>query len=180
MSIVKNPFFWAFISMFAVFLSTQIVRYKRLGKNPFFGIIIVSLFALGRVVLVLPSLPQPRINLGIWNWILGGVIFTIGIVFTIPAWKIRPFTFPDQTTVLKTDGFYAIVRNPIYLAEVLWSLGWSIMFQSVIGILLVPLWWASLFCLVLIEEDSLAQVFGQPYLDYKKKVKSRIIPGLPV
>jgi protein-S-isoprenylcysteine O-methyltransferase Ste14 len=34
--------------------------------------------------------------------------------------------------------------------------------------------------LVLIEEISLERTLGQPYLDYKQRVKGRIIPGLPI
>jgi protein-S-isoprenylcysteine O-methyltransferase Ste14 len=179
MNYAKDPFLWAFLSMFAVLASILIVGSKRPGKYALFGIIVVALFALGRVVLVLPALPQPRFNIGIWHWVIGAVIFLSGVVFSIPAWKIKPFTAPDEKVVLKTDGFYGIVRNPIYLAELLWSLGWSIIFQSFIGILLIPFWWASLLCITMIEEESLLQMLGQPYQEYKQRVKSRIIPGLP-
>ena len=180
MSFLENPFFSAFISMFAVLASSQIVGSKKLGKYPLFGIIIVALFALGRIVLVLPSLPQPRFDIGGWHWFIGGIIFVFGIIFTIPAWSIKPFTVPDQKVALKTTGFYGIVRNPIYLAELLWSLGWSILFQSVTGVLLIPFWWASLLCITMIEEESLANMLGKSYLEYKTRVKSRIIPGLPL
>ena len=180
MNFLEDPFFWAFMSMFAVVVSSQIVGSKKLGKSSLFGVVIVALFALGRVVLALPALPQPRFEIGIWHWVLGGILFVLGIVFSFPALTIKPFTVPDEKVVLNTTGFYGIVRNPIYLAELLWSLGWSIMFQSVIGVLLVPFWWGSLSCITTIEEESLAQRLGQPYLEYKKRIKSRIIPGLPL
>jgi protein-S-isoprenylcysteine O-methyltransferase Ste14 len=179
MAFLKDPFFWAFISMFAFMASTQIVSGKNLGRNPLFGVSVVIIFALGRVILVLPSLPQPRIVIGEWSWVFGGMIFAAGLVFSLPAFSIRPFTAPDIQTHLKTTGFYRIVRNPLYLAEVLWSLGWSIMFRSVIGIALVPFWWASLLFLSLIEEVNLERELGQSYLDYKKRVRGRIFPGLP-
>ena len=90
------------------------------------------------------------------------------------------FAIADEEVVLRTTGFYSIVRNPIYLAELLWSLGWSIIFQSVIGVLLIPFWWASLLCIAILEEEHLVHVLGKPYLQYKERVKSRIIPGLPL
>ena len=90
------------------------------------------------------------------------------------------FAIADEEVVLRTIGFYSIVRNPIYLAELLWSLGWSITFQSVIGVLLIPFWWASLLCIAILEEEHLVHVLGKPYLQYKERVKSRIIPGLPL
>jgi protein-S-isoprenylcysteine O-methyltransferase Ste14 len=54
------------------------------------------------------------------------------------------------------------------------------MFRSITGVLLVPFWWISLLFLVMIEEESLKRELGQPYLDYKNKVRGRIIPGLPL
>jgi protein-S-isoprenylcysteine O-methyltransferase Ste14 len=82
--------------------------------------------------------------------------------------------------VLKTTGIYGIVRNPIYLADVLFTLGFAIMFRSIISIALIPLWWAGFLCLVLVEEESLERMLGQPYRDYRLRVKGRIIPGLPI
>jgi protein-S-isoprenylcysteine O-methyltransferase Ste14 len=81
--------------------------------------------------------------------------------------------------VLKTTDVYSIVRNPICLADVLFSLGFAILFRSIIGVALVPLWWAGFLFIVLTEEESLGRTLGQPYLDYKRRVKGRIIPGLP-
>ncbi len=54
------------------------------------------------------------------------------------------------------------------------------MFRSVIGVALVPFWWAGLLFLVFIEEESLERELGQAYLEYKKRVRGRIIPGLPI
>jgi hypothetical protein len=60
------------------------------------------------------------------------------------------------------------------------SLGFAIMFRSIIGVALVPAWWAGFLFIVLAEEESLERTLGQPYLDYKQRVKGRIIPGLPI
>jgi protein-S-isoprenylcysteine O-methyltransferase Ste14 len=54
------------------------------------------------------------------------------------------------------------------------------MFGSIIGVALIPIWWIASLCIVLVEEKSLESALGQPYLDYKKLVKGRIIPGLPI
>lgn len=82
--------------------------------------------------------------------------------------------------VLKTDGIYSVVRNPIYLTDILFSFGFAIMFGSVIGVALIPIWWAAYLTIVLVEEASLERALGQRYLDYKQQVKGRIIPGLPI
>jgi protein-S-isoprenylcysteine O-methyltransferase Ste14 len=54
------------------------------------------------------------------------------------------------------------------------------MFRSVIGVALVPLWWAGLLFLIVIEEETLERELGEAYLEYKQQVRGRIIPGLPV
>ena len=54
------------------------------------------------------------------------------------------------------------------------------MFRSIVGVALVPVWWAGFLFIVLMEEECLERILGQPYLDYKQQVKGRIIPGLPI
>lgn len=180
MTFIYDPFFWALLSMFALVGAGVVVGSKKLGSYPLFGIVIVIIFVLGRVILVLPPLIQPRFEIGGWHWIIGGALFAAGLFFCLPGITIRPFTAPDGYTELKTTGLYGIVRNPIYLGELLWGLGWAIMFCSTIGVSLLPLWWAGLLFLVLVEEASLERELGLPYLKYKERVRGRIIPGLPI
>jgi len=180
MTFSHDPFFWALISMFGLVGACAVVGTQRLGGRALFGVVVVTIFDLGRVVLVLPYCPQPRFEMGEWHWAVGGVIFAAGLVFCIPALGIRPFTAPDEKVELQTSGFYALVRNPIYLGEVLWCLGFAVMFRSIIGVTLVPLWWVGLLFLVQLEEQGLERELGQPYLDYKARVRGRIIPGLPI
>jgi len=54
------------------------------------------------------------------------------------------------------------------------------MLRSIIGVALVPVWWAGFLLIVLTEEQSLERALGQLYLDYKQRVRGRIIPGLPI
>ena len=177
---IIDPFFWAFISMFALMGSSATLCSKQLGKYPQINMILVSIFALGRVILVLPFCPQPRFEIYGWHWILGGVIFVIGLIFLIPLFYINPFPTPNNNIHLLTTGFYSIVRNPIYLGEILWSLGWAIIFLSVIGIALIPLGWVGLLFHIMLEEEDLERKLGKSYIKYKNQVQGRIIPGLPV
>jgi protein-S-isoprenylcysteine O-methyltransferase Ste14 len=114
------------------------------------------------------------------SWIAGGVIFAVGMVFALPVFAIRPITGPAAGVSLKTRGLYRIVRNPLYLSDVLWCLGLAVMFRSEVGIALVPVWWAALWLLTMIEEESLERTLGQPYIEYKQRVRGRIVPGLPL
>ncbi|MBN2102510.1 hypothetical protein JW835_00550 [bacterium] len=62
----------------------------------------------------------------------------------------------------------------------IWTLGWSIIFGSIFGILMVPIWWIGLLCHISIEENQLIHRFGEDYLRYMKKARGRMIPGLPI
>ncbi|UCD19258.1 MAG: isoprenylcysteine carboxylmethyltransferase family protein [candidate division WOR-3 bacterium] len=179
MTFYQNPFFWAMIGMFCLVGGGVIVSRKS-GYSVLYGAVIVTVFVLARGVLVLPFCVQPRFEANGWHLFVGGLIFVIGLVFSLPALAIKPLTAPNEQMKLVTTGFYALVRNPIYLGEVLWCLGWSIMFRSIIGLALVPLWWTALLLHTLVEEESLERALGEKYLVYKRKVRGRIIPGLPI
>jgi protein-S-isoprenylcysteine O-methyltransferase Ste14 len=177
----NNPFFWALISMFALVIACSVVGSRKIGRHPALGLIIVSIISLGRVILVLPFVEQPRFFLNGFNTIVGTPIFATGILLGLaPCFLIKPLNIAEKDMVFVTTSFYKYTRNPIYLGEILWCLGWSIIHGSVIGVALVPIWWGCFLFLTLIEEESLERALGAKYLDYKKKRKGRIIPGLPI
>ena len=181
MPFLEEPFFWAMISMFGLVGACAIVGSKRIGQHTILGALIVAIFDLGRFVLVLPGLDQARINAGVWFGLAGGVVFLCGGYLGLaPAASIRPLNVAGPGTELVTTGLYGVVRNPIYLGELLLCLGWAMICRSVIGVALVPLWWLGLLILIIIEEESLEHEFGAPYVAYKQRVRGRILPGLPV
>jgi len=145
-----------------------------------FVVIILILAILGRIVLVLPFCPQPRLELTDWNLILGGILLVLspdrccGPLFycslVVPA-------KPGMTQ--RTSGIYGVVRHPIYLSELLWPLGLALIFRSLYGAALTPLWWLALLIHALSEEAELERALGSEYLEYRKKVRGRIFPGLP-
>jgi protein-S-isoprenylcysteine O-methyltransferase Ste14 len=180
MFVLQDPFFWAFIGMFGLLAGAAMVSGTKLGKCVPLGFATVMVCDLSRIALVLPFCFQPRFETSAWNWIVGGIILAAALFFAVPALSIKWWTAPEGKMVLKTTGIYGIVRNPIYLADVLFSLGFAIMFRSIIGVALVPVWWAGFLFIVLTEEESLGRTLGQPYLDYKQRVKGRIIPRLPI
>ena len=180
MSILTNLFFWAFVGMFGLLVGISLVSGIKLGRNALIGLVTIMVCDISRIILVLPFCPQPRFEIGIWNWIVGGIFLVLALLFGIPALSINWRTAPDSEMVLKTAGIYGIVRNPIYLTDILFTLGFAVIFRSVIGIALIPIWWVAFLLLVLVEETSLERALGQRYLEYKQQVKGRIIPGLPV
>jgi protein-S-isoprenylcysteine O-methyltransferase Ste14 len=178
---LNNPFFWALVSMFALVAACSVVGSRKIGSHSALGWFIVSIISLGRVILALPFVDQPRFYLNGLNAIIGIPIFLTGILFGLaPCLLIRPLNIAEKNMRFITTSFYKYTRNPIYLGELLWCLGWSIIHGSIIGVALVPVWWAGFLFLTLIEEESLEHALGTTYLDYKKKIKGRIIPGLPI
>lgn len=175
-----DPFFWALVSMFGLAASEALVGSARLARFRSLGLVAVGMFTVGRVAIVLPMVAQPRLVTGAWSWSIGSVIFAAGMIFALPVFAIRPVTGPDAGVSLKTGGLYGIVRNPLYLSDVLWCLGLAVMFGSVVGIVLVPVWWMGLWLLTMIEEESLERKLGQGYIEYKHQVRGRIVPGLPL
>jgi protein-S-isoprenylcysteine O-methyltransferase Ste14 len=180
MFILTNLFFWAFVGMFGLLVGIALVSGIKLGQNALIGLITITVCDCSRIILVLPFCPQPRLEMGVWSWIIGGIFLAAALIFAVPALSINWRTAPDHKMLLKTTGIYGIVRNPIYLADILFSLGFAVMFRSILGIALIPIWWAAYLAIVLVEEASLERALGQPYLDYQQQVKGRIIPGLPV
>jgi protein-S-isoprenylcysteine O-methyltransferase Ste14 len=177
----SNPFFWAFISMFTLVGACSVVGSRKIGSHPALGWILVSILAVGRIMLVLPSVEQPRFSLNGLNGAIGFPLFVIGLCFALgPCILIRPLNIAEEEMKFITKSFYKYTRNPIYLGEIIWCLGWSIIHGSIIGVALVPIWWAGFLFLILIEEESLERAVGPKCQDYKKKVKGRIFPGIPV
>jgi protein-S-isoprenylcysteine O-methyltransferase Ste14 len=177
----NNPFFWALISMFTLVGACSVVGNRKIGSHPALGWIIVSILSLGRIILVFPFVEQPRFFLNGVNAAIGIPIFVIGLCFALgPCFLIRPLNIAEKDMEFITESFYKYTRNPIYLGEILWCFGWSIIHGSIIGVALVPVWWLGFLFLILIEEESLERAIGTNYLDYKKKVKGRIIPWMPI
>jgi protein-S-isoprenylcysteine O-methyltransferase Ste14 len=179
-SFITDPFFWAFISMFALIGASSSLITRQLGRYPKLNMSLVGVFALGRIMLVLPLCCQPRFNFGNLQFFVGTALIFSGIAFLTSLIYINPWPAPSEKTILVTDGNYRLVRNPVYLGEILWSLGLAVIFGSIIGIALIPLWWAGLLFLVVLEEEDLERKLGKSYRKYKHNVRGRILPGLPI
>jgi protein-S-isoprenylcysteine O-methyltransferase Ste14 len=180
-SYFNNAFFWALISMFTLVGACSVVGSRKIGRHPALGWIIVIILFLGRFILPLPFVDQPRFYLNGFNAAIGIPTFIIGVFFALgPCFLIRPLNIAEKDMEFIVTGFYKHTRNPIYLGELLWCLGWSMIHGSIIGVALVPVWWSGFLFLTIIEEESLEHALGTKYLDYKKEVKGRIIPRLPI
>jgi protein-S-isoprenylcysteine O-methyltransferase Ste14 len=174
----SDPFFWAFLAMIGWYLGLFIVGSKTFGKNMLFGIGVVALAEIPRIILPLNFVNQPRFGGGYPLLILGIIVLIIALIFGSPVFRIQPFTKPQKDEPLRTTGLYSIVRHPLYFCDTFWPLGLSLMFSSIIGTVLVIVWFLVAYQFAVFEEEKLIEVYGDEYQAYKRKVKWRLIPYL--
>ncbi len=120
---------------------------------------------------------------GQWN-LLALTLVVAGAACTI--WMIalhflaspRSFLELRPTQKLLTPGLYAFTRNPMYLFELAFWLGWALFYGS-IAVLLGFLFWFAMFNFVVVprEERDLEARFGDAYRAYKVRVPRWL--GLP-
>ena len=176
---LHNPFFWAFVSLLGMVMATSIFSGHRLVRRRLFIPVTLLLVTAGRVVMVLPFCIQPR--LPVHPAVPAGIaLFSLGLlVGAVPFFTVRWWAPPEKGMRLRTSGIYRLTRNPIYLSEVLWFTGWALLFRSLYGLLLVPVWWFVFLIHALAEEADMLDTLGDGYREYMKRVRGRIFPGLP-
>ena len=125
---------------------------------------------------VLP-LSFPGSSIGLVHWFVAAFLIVIGLALAIAG--IRNFTRAgtpvptnEPTVALVTTGIHGRTRNPIYLGMFLIYLGIGVAAQSLwILILTVPLAILIRYGVVSREEAYLERLFGEPYWDYKNRVR---------
>jgi len=176
-----NPFFWAMVSMLGMVGATSLFSEHKLRHSLWFVTIVLLLVTAGRFILVLPFCPQPRFDLFGLNAIIGAVPLLLTLIIGAkPFFTVKWWAPPKKSMGLKTTGIYGVVRHPIYLCELLWPLGLAVVFGSTYGVALTPVWWLAFLIHAIAEEGALEQELGDEYRQYEKKVRGRIIPGLPI
>ncbi len=106
-----------------------------------------------------------------WGLIGVGVVLTVLAVLAFLGARttISPRKAPRA---LITGGIFRVTRNPIYLADALFLAGLSLIWGSVIGVVLVPLFVGVIQRrFVLGEEARLAADFGDAFVDYARTTR---------
>lgn len=175
---LADPWFWAFLAAIGWGLCTGLVGSRTLGRRLRLGISLVLLAEVPRALLPLPFVAQPRIEAGRPMLIAAGVAVLAGsLFFATPVFRIAPFTAPAQREPLRTDGLYSVVRHPLMVCDIFWPLGLSLIFGSVIGIALTPVWLLAVWVLTQVEEEALIREYGDAYRDFQARVP-RLFPRL--
>ena len=110
------------------------------------------------------------------RFILFLIIMCLGIIF---IYLSRKALFPDGelTGILLTEGIFSRVRHPLYLGGLLIYLSFIFLSISLISIALFVINFILFNKMATYEEKILEDIFGNQYLDYKKRV-SKWIPKL--
>jgi protein-S-isoprenylcysteine O-methyltransferase Ste14 len=177
---LADPWFWAFLAVVGWGLCTGLVGSRTWGRSLRLGVPLVLLAEVPRAVLPLPFVTQPRLGTGhIALVAVGAAIMAVSMFFATPVIRIAAFTAPAQREPLRTGGLYSVVRHPLMVCDVLWPLGLSLIFGSVIGVALTPVWLLVAWILTQAEEDALIREYGAAYRDFQERVP-RLVPRLPV
>lgn len=175
---LTDPWFWAFVAAVGWGAAFGLVGTEALGRRLGFGVTVFVLAELPRLLLPLPFVVQPRFEPGPVGLGLGAVVLAGSLFFATPVFRIVPLTGPDRREPLRTDGLYSVVRHPLMVCDVFWPLGWSLLFGSIIGMALTPVWFALVWVGTHLEEESLVRAYGDAYRDLQARVP-RLIPRLP-
>ncbi len=111
------------------------------------------------------------------RYILGGLPTLFGVIAIALALNLfrragtRPEPWQSSSAVVDT-GLYRFTRNPLYLGMAMIYAGIAVMLDSLVSlVLLVPLLLVIQRSVIGREEAYLEQKFGEPYRQYKTRVR---------
>jgi protein-S-isoprenylcysteine O-methyltransferase Ste14 len=113
----------------------------------------------------------------------GLLVFTAGVTLRVWAFIYLGRLFSVFLTIqeghrLVTSNVYAYVRHPSYTGLLLRSIGWVLVFRSLVGLIA---WLALLVFLIRRirhEEKVLESEFRQEWEDYGRRTRWRLLPGI--
>jgi len=115
--------------------------------------------------------PVPSASTFPQYWI-GTVLLVIG--FSLAFWVTFQMGWRNafgEKHGLKTQGWFRVSRNPVYVATWVGMIGWGLLANTPLVWLLLALW-ATLYLLApIFEEPWLEQQYGEEYLEYKRQTR---------
>ena len=146
-------------------------------KRKISGIISVFMFLIPPFAIAI--VPQPRFLYNFVIILIGGILFIVGFALNIAARRhIGYIPGLKKKERLITTGIYSIIRHPIYLANSLFVMGWSLIFLGTISIFFSVCYMFMYIPLNFMEERILIKEYGKRYLEYKKRTPYAFIPKL--
>lgn len=107
---------------------------------------------------------------------IGWVLLIISLLFVVIAqsqmhdsWRIG--IDEVNPTRLKTQGFFSISRNPVFLGIMIANIGLFLVIPNAFTLLIISLSFLSMNTQIRLEESFLENTFGEEYLNYRKRVR---------
>ena len=140
----------------------------RIPPPIYFLIGLIAMILLSSFVPIGRWLHFPWRYIGIIIIVLGFYLFLgSGMFFQKLGTNPRPGT---RATLIVTKGAFKYTRNPMYLGLITMLIGTSILLGTLSPLIIIPIIFLILHTqFVLREEKWMAEWFGEPYLEYKKK-----------
>lgn len=108
--------------------------------------------------------------LGWFLWGLSAILGPIPIIYLKRKGGVKKGESYINTSKLVTNGLYAIIRHPQYLSFILIVIGFSLITQSWISLILTILVTVMTYVFSFQEEKKLIEKFGEDYITYQKEV----------
>jgi protein-S-isoprenylcysteine O-methyltransferase Ste14 len=141
-----------------------------------------------QIVLVTAIFLSALVGLGWPSWLeppayaIGGVLVAAGVGMLAAGGgalarvsAVTPFPAPRTGSGLQTSGIYQIVRHPMYGGGILIALGWSMIFATLMGLILTIVLAVFADLKARREELWLEQTFAE-YTAYRQHTRSTLIP----
>jgi protein-S-isoprenylcysteine O-methyltransferase Ste14 len=119
------------------------------------------------------SLKVVAIVVGIGLMAAGGALVVLGGVQL--GSSLTPFPAPRAGGEMSAGGVYALARHPMYGGGILIALGWSLIFGSLVGVVLT-LVLAVFFELKARREESWLVDHYPEYAAYRKRTPRKLLP----
>ena len=106
------------------------------------------------------------------QYTLGLVLLVVG--FALAFWITFQMGWRNafgEKHGLKTQGWFRISRNPVYVATWVGMIGWGLLANTLLVWILLALWATMYLLAPVFEEPWLEQQYGQDYLDYKRQTR---------
>jgi protein-S-isoprenylcysteine O-methyltransferase Ste14 len=108
---------------------------------------------------------------------LGAAVMLFGLALIIWAASLfreagTGFQLKGGGLVLVTSGPFRFSRNPMYLGMLIWLIGLAILLGSLIAFLFPILFFLlANYPVIPVEEKDLQRIFGEQFIEYKRRVR---------
>lgn len=129
--------------------------------------LVISYFNLGLGTLHFPAKMASHVT-ALGFIIINLIVSALSLVHLKDSWRVG--VIENQKTELITGGIYSISRNPYFLSYFLMFLGYTLLLQNLILLVLSFIGIFLVHKMIIKEEKYLYSIHGDSYLEYKSKV----------